>query len=284
VPPPRPPLLEFGSSPPFSHLVCDPPPPPPPAAVFCSAGLGDIILWRREGCKRLASLRCGHLEALGLSWRPADSLLAAGSHAGAVNFFRVAESEEAEGAFSLALSHTVHRGGSGAAAATAVMATAFSRDGVRCAAAHADGCVSVVDVDTRAVVAVLAPLGAALPLRSLAFFGSDGERLAAGGDDARVSLRWVGGGGGGGGGVADAVFAAHTGFVTGVAAHGGLLASASADRTALLWDPRRRGPIAVVEGIHNDKVNAVSFSPDGTLLASVSEGGVVAVSKVPFVA
>ncbi len=246
--------------------------------MFASAGLGDIILWRREGCKRLASLRCGHLEALGLSWRPADSLLAGGGHAGGLNFFRVAESEEAEGAFSLSLSHTVRTG-----CAAAALATAFSRDGARCAVAHADGSVTVVDVGARAAAARLAPAGAALPLRGVAFFG-EGGRLVTGGDDARVSLRWAEGGGEGGGAAAEPVLAGHGGFVTGVAAAPAgraLLASAAADRTALLWDPAKRAPVAVVEGVHGDKANAVAFSPDGTLLATVSEGGSLAVSRVP---
>ena len=280
-----------------AHGSSLPPHSLPPFLVFCSAGLGDIILWKSEGCKRLASLRCGHLEALGLSWRPADALLAGGSHSGAVNFFRVAESEEAEGALSLALSHTVRSGGGGGSGAAA-LATAFSRDGARCAAAHADGSVSVVDVDARAVVARLAPLGAALPLRGVAFFG-DGARLATGGDDARVCLRWAAGAAGAssssssaaaaaaGGAAAPApepVFAGHGGFVTGVAAAPegrALLASVSADRCALLWDPTQRAAVGVLEGVHSDRANCVAFAPDGTMLATVSESGNVVVCRVP---
>ena len=267
------------------------------------------MLWAAEDCKRLAAFACGHLEALGLSWSPAAALLAGGSHGGALNFFSVAEGE-AEGAFTLGAAGSVAcggGGGGGVSAAAAIMCTAFSGDGSRCAAGHADGRVSVVDVAARALLLRLPAGGAALPLRSLAFWGGGAggaqQRLVTGGDDARVTLRWLGGGGGaegegeegegggGGGGGGEgggasqlAVLASHIGFVTGVAAGPPgcpFLASASADKTALLWDTRRRAPVAVLEGAHSDKVNGVALCPQGRLLASVSEGGGLVLSKLP---
>ena len=244
------------------------------------------MLWAAEGCKRQCSFTCGHLEALGLTWSPAEALLAAGSHSGALNFYAVAESEAVEGAFTLALSHSVRCGGGEGAAAAAALCVAFSSDGASCAAGHADGSVSLVGVAARAVLARLQPGGVALPVRCLAFWGgAEGgqQQLVTGGDDARVVLRWWGAQGGQEG--QQEVLAAHLGFITSVAASVSVgcpfIASASADKTALLWDTRKRAPVAVLEGMHSDRVNAVAFCPDGRFLASASDGGLLVLSKLP---
>src|SRR5260221_6534 len=50
---------------------------------------------------------------------------------------------------------------------------------------------------------------------------------------------------------------------------GGLLASASRDKTIKLWDPHTGEHLMTVEE-HSDEVTAVAFSPDGGLLASAS--------------
>ncbi|WP_342778436.1 hypothetical protein [Herbidospora galbida] len=53
---------------------------------------------------------------------------------------------------------------------------------------------------------------------------------------------------------------------------GRTLATASADRTARLWDLTRREAIAVLNG-HTSAVNGLAFSPDGTTLATVGNDG-----------
>jgi WD40 repeat protein len=60
---------------------------------------------------------------------------------------------------------------------------------------------------------------------------------------------------------------------------GKLLATASADRTVRLWDPKTGQLLAVLRG-HGSEVNWVSFSRDGRLLASASDDGTVRIWDV----
>nr|BFE72053.1 hypothetical protein GCM10020092_053540 [Actinoplanes digitatis] len=73
----------------------------------------------------------------------------------------------------------------------------------------------------------------------------------------------------------------HASDVKGVAldSTGRILATASADRTARLWniaDPRRPALLATLNG-HSDDVNGVAFSPDDHTLATASDDGTVKV-------
>lgn len=66
----------------------------------------------------------------------------------------------------------------------------------------------------------------------------------------------------------------HTDSVPGVAfeANRNIVATASSDRTARLWDmtdPRKPGPLATLTG-HTDGIRSVGFSPDGRTLATGS--------------
>jgi WD40 repeat protein len=55
---------------------------------------------------------------------------------------------------------------------------------------------------------------------------------------------------------------------------GRLVASASADGTAQLWDTSTGRRVRTLHG-HTDRVLASSFSPDGTVLVSSGTGGAV---------
>src|ERR1700710_1796955 len=66
-----------------------------------------------------------------------------------------------------------------------------------------------------------------------------------------------------------AILTGHTHYVFGIAIspNGRILASASGDNTARLWDLENSQPIGLPIQ-HEDKVTSVSFSTDGNLLAT----------------
>ncbi|HLY10840.1 MAG TPA: serine/threonine-protein kinase, partial [Planctomycetota bacterium] len=70
------------------------------------------------------------------------------------------------------------------------------------------------------------------------------------------------------------VLEGHTDRVLSVAfsPRGDRLASGSSDHTIRLWDPVR-GTLLATFGPHAGKVEAIAFSPDGSLIASVTEAG-----------
>ncbi|MCA9698915.1 MAG: hypothetical protein KC431_15430, partial [Myxococcales bacterium] len=71
-----------------------------------------------------------------------------------------------------------------------------------------------------------------------------------------------------------AVLAGHRGIINAVAfsTDGTLIAAASGDGSAWLWDARSLEPIAPLAGSH-DGVLAVAFSPDGDTLATGDADG-----------
>jgi len=164
----------------------------------------------------------------------------------------------------------------------AVLALAYSPDGSKVAAACDSGALWVLDAE-----AGLAALGSAaphaLPVRGVAW-SHDGAQLITGCDDGRVGVLDASSLAAGGGAPAIAYLCGHSHWVTDVAASPDrhLVASVSADRSCRLWDTRTRECVHVFTG-HADKLWAVTFSPDGARLATVSEGGVLGVFSVAAV-
>ncbi len=121
-----------------------------------------------------------------------------------------------------------------------------------------DPTVRLWDVATRELINTLEEHTG--PVHSVTF-SRDGATLASGAADGRVLLRDL-----------------ESRNAAGLAGHessssmvfsrdGALVASGSQDGTIKLWDAVTQTQIAVLEG-HTDRVAAVSFSPDGALLAS----------------
>ena len=166
----------------------------------------------------------------------------------------------------------------------AVNGVAFSPDGTLLASADADGTVKLWNTATRQEVGAPLPAGAGTRggVNGVAF-SPDSKRLASADADGTVTL-WntatrqeVG-----------APLPAATGTgggVNGVAfsPDGTLLASADADGTVKLWNTATgkapHAPLSADPGLGPSGlatgVNAVAFSPDGTLLASADVGGIV---------
>jgi tRNA A-37 threonylcarbamoyl transferase component Bud32 len=110
-------------------------------------------------------------------------------------------------------------------------------------------------------------LGHATPVWAVAF-SPDGKQLASGSVDQTIAL-WD---------VADGVASGRISEGSGVFglafSKDGKLASANVDTNVKLWDPSTAKAGAVYQG-HQKAVDRVAFSPDGTLLASVSHDGAV---------
>lgn len=164
-----------------------------------------------------------------------------------------------------------------------VTALAYAPDGRRLAVCGADGGVHVLDVDAGGAVVCSTPAAHLLPVRAAAW-AHDGSLLYTASDDRRVGVWDVSGGGGGGPAPLVCMLAAHTHWATGVtaAADRFVLASCSADRTAKLWDARKRAVLHTYGG-HAAAVWGVAFSPDGGKLATVQDSGVLGIHGVTAV-
>ncbi|KAF7967922.1 hypothetical protein HWV62_32539 [Athelia sp. TMB] len=149
---------------------------------------------------------------------------------------------------------------------SAVIAVAFSPDGLRIASGSADGFVRVWDAETGALIA--APFeGHTSDIHSVAF-SPDGQWIASGSADKSVCV-WNA--------VTGALiagpFAGHTGTVYSVAfsPDGKRIASGSADKSVRVWNLETGVLSAAPFKGHTDDINSVVFSPDGRRIVSGSD-------------
>ena len=102
------------------------------------------------------------------------------------------------------------------------------------------------------------------PVHSVTF-SHDGGTLASGSADGRVLLRDLESRNAAG-------LSGHVDLSSmALSPDGALLASGHPDGTVRLWDTATRTTIATLKG-HGDRIAALSFSPDGSLLASAAGG------------
>ncbi len=146
-----------------------------------------------------------------------------------------------------------------------VVSLAFLPGSSRFAAGLGDGTLEIRDGATGLPVQVQAAASKE-GIRALAV-GSDGSWLAHA-DGGSIRLRKVDT-------LAESgVLSGHGGRVLGLATVGSALLSASADRTARVWDVEK-GEMLVLFSGHEAEVNAAALSPDGKTAATGGEDGAV---------
>ena len=148
-----------------------------------------------------------------------------------------------------------------------VLSVAYSPDGKRIACGSMDGGVALFDVASGKLLTSLP--GHHRPVRSVAF-SADSTKVLTACDDMHSHVYDATNG------ALVAALGGHASWVTAVAPHPGgvFAATASSDSTVKLWDLRSAGgasgPLQTARE-HSDQVWGVSWSGDGTKLASVSD-------------
>ena len=148
-----------------------------------------------------------------------------------------------------------------------VLSVAYSPDGKKIACGSMDGGVCLFDVGSGKLLCSLP--GHHRPVRSVAF-SADSSQVLTACDDMHSHVYDAANG------ALVAALGGHASWVTAVAPHPGgvFAATASSDSTVKLWDLRAAGgpsgPLQTARE-HSDQVWGVSWSGDGTRLASVSD-------------
>lgn len=152
---------------------------------------------------------------------------------------------------------------------TPMTSVAVSRDGRHAAAGSIAGAIRIYDIASATTLRELSlspPSGRMYETNAMGVaFTPDGERLASGSYDGTVRLWDVRGSAG------DAALPGHSAAVHAVSfsPDGRLLLSGSWDRTARLWDVGARHTRALLRAAGAAIVTAVTWSPDGSLCATV---------------
>ncbi|MFD8098387.1 TIR domain-containing protein [Nocardia fluminea] len=198
-------------------------------------------LWRAEGGRRIG----------GIAFSKDGKLAVAGTNDGAVHILRLEENLHSE----MSSRHS-----------SVVSGVAFSPDGKRVATSSEDGTARIWDPLTGD------PLGDPIAtghgsVRAVAF-SADG-RLGTAGDDGTIKL-WRGAG------EPPLVLAGHLGAVYGLAFadSGNLAVSGGWDGSIRVWDTGAGIQVGANIGLNPDRgrVNSVSISPDGDVVAGAQEG------------
>ena len=274
---------------------------------LASAGAdGAVVVWDAAAGSRVAAVAAHAAGVECVAWSPEGQRLATGSHDGTARVWD-ANTGAAMGGFAghaAWVSAVAWRPGglyvcSGSGDKTAVVwdaatgaavaeldhtawvtAVAWCPDGVRLATAAADRTVRVWAVTAAAAaLSVIGDFGGAV---ACVAWSPDGRRLAAAADDMAFAVRvWD----------AEATVGDSSGTMT-LHGHeapvnalawdprgGGRLASASADRTAAVWDTSSGSRVAVLRG-HGLGVASAAWSPEGSRLVTGSGDGVTRVWDV----
>ena len=234
----------------------------PDGTTLASGSYDNTVkLWDVATKQNIATL-VGHTDSVtSVSFSPDGTLIASGSDDSTVKLWDVATGTN----IATLRGHTYD-----------VNSVSFSPDGTILASGSRDDTVKLWDVATRTNITTLE--GHTYDVNSVSF-SPDGKTFASGGGDRTVKL-WD---------VAThtniATLEGHTGGVSSVAfsPDGTTLASGTGastvngvfvEGTVKLWDVATSRIIAILQG-HTSSVTSVSFSPDGTLIASGSDDSTV---------
>ena len=218
-------------------------------STLASGGDGTIQLWDTDTGRFLSLLRGHTSKVWQLSFSADGSVLASGS---ADNVIRLWDTNSGHLLLSIPTGYT----GSG-------FALAFSADGAMLASGSPDGIIHLWNTSNGHLKSAL--IGHTDGITTL-IFSSDGRTLASGGLDNTIRLwnarthRQV------------LTIAEHTDIVHPLAfsPDGTILVSASRDKTLRFWDVPNGHQLASNHTGHWGPVTALSISPDGSTLASVS--------------
>lgn len=199
------------------------------------------IVWATPTRQEVALLKGHRAPVTGVSWFPDSRRIVTGSHDHSVKIWDAADGRELASARS-------RRG--------RIESVAVSPDGQSIASANQDGTASVWSFHSSTYSSIPPSLAENLLNRP------GGTRVPPGGEGRGEGfpLREI------------ITLEGHTDAVLSIefSSDGQRIATASADGTARVWDPKTGGSLQILKG-HRDYVRSVAFSPDGTRILTASD-------------